>query len=87
MRGKRVNVKPKPYSVEASIAWIVVSTFWISLSWSEIRVAHDHGRAADWAKGVQLVFWLGILAFAVWSGTESGRRNHTERIQREKSLD
>jgi hypothetical protein len=76
--------KPRLLSLEESIAWIVISGFFVVIP----ACLYGHGlHPHDWKQCVDLVFWVGMFAYGIWSGIQSGRRNRWERIEREKGLD
>lgn len=64
-----------------------MSAFWIELSWERISLQHRQGHAVGWTRYGQLMFWIGLFGFWVWSGIKGGRRNREERIQREIERD
>jgi hypothetical protein len=72
--------KPRLLSIEESIAWIVVSGFFVVIPACLYRYGL-HPR--DWKEWVDLVFWAGMFIYGIWSGIESGRRNRLERTKRE----
>jgi hypothetical protein len=77
-----MNFKPRPLSVASSVGAIVISTFWVWIEWDGIELLGAQGHAVSWVQFVRLAFWVGSLAFSIWSGIESGRINRQERIQR-----
>jgi hypothetical protein len=67
--------------------WMLLSVFWIDVVWGRISALRDQGHIVGWTKYGELIFWIGMFAFSVWSGIQGGRVNRQERIQREKGLE
>jgi hypothetical protein len=82
-----MNFKPRPMSIEGSIGWIVISTFWIVfVAWGNISNLRNQGLPLGWRTIAEMVFWILMFVFSVWSGIKSGKMNRQERIGQETDL-
>ena len=68
-----------------SVFWMLLSAAWIDIVLSGISNLHRQGRAVGWPRYGQLIFWIGMFAYYLWNGIQSGRQNRQERIEREQA--
>jgi len=73
-----MRLKPRLLSIEESICVIVFLAFIVVLP----ACLYGYGvDLHDWKECAELFFWVIALAYAIWSGIETGRKNRRERIQ------